>query len=270
MRGFAVLALFAAVTWPVHAGGRVMSINLCADVFALQLLPRAEIQSVSFLAATSPLSPVRERARGVPTNRATLEEILLARPRLVLAHRYSSPLLLERLRAFGIPFALIEAPETVAAAARQWTELGAVLGASQTAARWQAQLAPLLAANDGLAAAPLAAVYGPNGLSVGPGNLLHDLLRQAGFRNLGARLGLGSIGTLPLEALLLAQPQLLVLTRDAARADALSDRALRHPALRRLGHRQELTLPSQYSNCGGPELIDALRELRKLRIGLES
>ena len=55
---------------------RVMSLNLCTDVLALHLAQREHIVSLSHIATNSPLSPIVEQARGIPSNRASAEEIV--------------------------------------------------------------------------------------------------------------------------------------------------------------------------------------------------
>ncbi len=243
-----------------------MSLNLCADILALHLLPRERIASVSFLAATSPLSPVQELAQGLPSNDSQIEEIILARPDLVLAHRYSDPRVLQWLERLGIAALTIELPASVEAAVAQWRRVGTALGASERAETLAAQVRKALANNAAQTAQPLAAVYGANGITQGRNSLLDDLLRQAGFRNLAAELGLNALATLPLERLALARPQLLVLARDSARERSLADMSLAHPLLQRLGREAVVVdLPGRYWSCGGPELIEALTRLQRAR-----
>lgn len=256
-------ALLSPAAAAQPAPQRVMSLNLCADVLLLHLVPRERIASVSFLAATSPLSPVQELAQDLPTNDSQLEEILLAQPDLILAHRYSDPQVLDWLKRLAIPTVTVDLPASIEEALAQWQRVGAALGAEQKAAAMVAQARARLA---GLAAreevAPLAAVYGPNGITQGRGSLLDDLLRVVGFRNLAAELALSPLATLPLEDLVRARPQVLVLAGDAPRVQTLAGMSLTHPVLRRLGQQATVVeLPGRYWSCGGPELIEAVERL---------
>ncbi|MGH8529852.1 MAG: ABC transporter substrate-binding protein [Nevskiales bacterium] len=260
---------------------RIMSLNLCADVLLLHLVPRERIASVSFLAATSPLSPVQELAQGLPVNDSQIEEILLAQPDLVLAHRYSDPRVLHWLKRLAIPTVTVDLPTSIEEALAQWQRVGAALGAEQKAeamvvqarARLEAvsssPLTPALSPPAGrgkVLSAPLAAVYGPNGITQGRGSLLDDLLRSVGFRNLAAELALTSLATLPLEELARASPQVLVLAGDAPHVQTLAGMSLTHPVLRRLGQRARIVeLPGRYWSCGGPELIEAVERLALAR-----
>jgi iron complex transport system substrate-binding protein len=47
---------------------RIVSINICGDLLALSLAPRARIASVTFLAADALMSPIAKAADGVPLN----------------------------------------------------------------------------------------------------------------------------------------------------------------------------------------------------------
>ena len=293
-------ALLLALLPAAAAGApqRVMSLNLCADVLALHLLPRERIVSVSFLAASSPLSPVRALAQGLPANDSQIEEIVVARPDLVLVHRYSDPRVLEWLERLGIGALTVDLPTSVEAALAQWRRVGVALDAEARAEALIAKAKQALAGGgpDGLAGPfaagmrqpslhgrihgvsresvrsdampPLAAVYGTNGTTQGRNSLLDDLLRHAGFRNLASELGLEALATLPLERLALAQPQMLVLARDSAREQSLADMSLSHPLLRRLARDTAVVeLPGRYWSCGGPELIEALQRLRGAPVG---
>ncbi len=240
-----------------------MSLNLCADVLLLQLAPRERIASVSFLAATSPLSPVQDLAQGLPANDAQIEEILITAPDLVLVHRYSDPRLFVWLQRLAIPTLTIELPASIEEAFAQWRRVGSALGLPEQAEalvdQSRARLATLAAPGGD---APLAAVYGPNGITQGRGSLLDDMLRAAGLDNLAARLALGPLSSLPLEQLALARPQVLVLARDAPRVQTLAGESLAHPVLRRLGQQAAVVdLPGRLWSCGGPELVEAVEIL---------
>ncbi len=245
-----------------------MSLNLCADVLLLHLLPRERIASVSFLAATSPLSPVQQLAQGLPTNDSQIEEILLVQPDLVLAHRYSDPRVLDWLKRLGIATLTVNLPASIDEALVQWQRVGAALGAGQKAAAMvahaRARLTTITARNE---AVPLAAVYGPNGITQGRGSLLDDLLRVVGFRNLAAELALNPLATLPLEDLVRAKPPILVFAGDAPGVQTLAGMSLTHPVLRRLGQRATVVeVPGRYWSCGGPELLEAVERLSVARV----
>jgi iron complex transport system substrate-binding protein len=118
---------------------------------------------------------------------------------------------------------------------------------------------------------PLAVVYGPNGYTFGPGSLLDDLIRRAGFRNLAREAGIGEAGLLPLEALLLNPPEVLFIERETQAVTSLADQSLAHPALRKLARRTpSADLSSRLWNCAGPEIVEAVVQMAAVRQRMES
>lgn len=104
------IALIALVSAVVASGAnagarphRIVSINLCSDVLALELAEPGSVKSVFRVAADPEDSPVAKLAQGIPLNNATAEEILSYKPDLVLAHSYSSPFTLSLLARAHVP-----------------------------------------------------------------------------------------------------------------------------------------------------------------------
>ncbi|MGB1580495.1 MAG: ABC transporter substrate-binding protein [Nevskiales bacterium] len=250
---------------------RVVSINLCADVFLLHLADREQITSLTFLAARSPLSPVHTQAQGLPSNKGQLEEVLALQPDLVVSHRYGNIPLVKRLEQLDVPVFILEAPTDVPAVYREIERFGQRLGQQEKAQallkQYDARLAALSTAQ---AEQPVLAVYGPNGITSGPGSLLHDILTRAGFRNLASQLGIGSVGTLRMEALISNQPDALLFSDNGSEVNSLARQKLQHPALQRLAaSRPSIRLPGKLWTCGGPELLQAAHALRQLRLQVD-
>lgn len=247
---------------------RVMSLNLCTDILLLHLADRNHIVSLSFIATDSPLSPIVQQAAGIPPNHATAEEVLAFQPDLVVARRYTATATVRLARRLGFPVLELDDPHSIA---ETETQILTVADALQERARGEGIVAGMQARLSALPAAtirsrPVALVYGPNGYAFGAGSLLDDLLRHAGFDNLAARAGLGEAGTLPLETVLLARPDVLVFERESSRATSLAEQLMNHPALRQLtAATTHGNLSSRQWNCGGPEVIDAVERLAALR-----
>jgi iron complex transport system substrate-binding protein len=110
----------------------------------------------------------------------------------------------------------------------------------------------------------IAAIYQPNGLTIGKGSLVDDLLTHARLRNLAVERRIDNYGALPLEWLLLAQPDLLIVNADEDRGRALAYEVLSHPALKSRYHGQRVvSVPSAWWSCPGPRLVDAVRRLQQ-------
>jgi iron complex transport system substrate-binding protein len=244
-----------------------MSLNLCTDVLALHLAEREHIVSLSHIATNSPLSPIVETARGIPSNRASAEEIVAFQPDLVLARRYTAAATVRLARQLGFTVLELDDPRRYEDALAQIRVMAAALG---EAARGEALIARMTARLAELPPVdgrrPLAVVYGPNGYTFGPGSLLDDLMRRAGFDNLAARAGLGEAGILPLEWLLTQPPDVLFIERETRAVTSLADQTLAHPALRRLAARvPSADLSSRLWNCAGPEIVEAVVQMAAVR-----
>ncbi len=243
---------------------RIVSINICGDLLALSLAPRSRIASVSFLAADPIMSPIAKLADGVPLNYGKAEEVLAFEPDLVLAGRYTTRAtvaLLERLGYTVIELDIAESLDDVR------TQIRVAAAAMGVVAAGEDMIATLDARIEAAAAEqhesrPLAAVYGPNGFTPGPRTLSGSLIELAGFENLAARAGILYWGNLPLESLLLARPDVLIVETERNHAHALASQILAHPAL--LDLRDRITVaavPRPLWSCPGPWIVDALDKL---------
>ncbi len=247
---------------------RIVSINICGDLLALSLAPRSRIASVSFLAADPIMSPIAKLADGVPLNYGKAEEVLAFEPDLVLAGRYTTRAtvaLLERLGYTVIELDIAESLDDVR------TQIRVAAAAMGVVAAGEDMIATLDARIEAAAAEqhesrPLAAVYGPNGFTPGPRTLSGSLIELAGFENLAARAGILYWGNLPLESLLLARPDVLIVETERNHAHALASQILAHPAL--LDLRDRITVaavPRPLWSCPGPWIVDAMDKLAAAR-----
>lgn len=266
----AASAASAALPTQQSAPQRVVSINLCADVFLLHLAEREQIASLTFLAGSSPLSPVIDLAKGLPTNHGQIEEVLAQQPDLVLAHRYGNAALVANLKRLGLPVLVMEPPVNLAAVEIEIQRLAQALGQQAKGRQLLLQYAEdKNTANKPDKHAPVMAVYGPNGITSGPGSLLHNVLTRAGFANLAPQLGIGSVGTLRMESLLTHPPDALLFSDSGTRINSLARQKMQHPALQKLAAtRPALRLPGKLWTCGGPEVFTAINALRELRATL--
>lgn len=258
-------ALFFCSPLQANTPGRVMSLNLCADVLLLHLARPEQIASLTFLASSSPLSPVKKASSGFPINHGTAEEVVATNPDLVLVHRYSSTALTQALENLGFKLHRVDSPPTLDAAAKQIELLASALGAEDKGRITAERLRQLPDASS-QQTRPIAAIYGPNGMTATPGSLLHDLVERAGLRNFAALNTLPANGRIPLETLLMQPPQALVLSGDSDEdVMTLAQQSLRHPALQSMARDISLAhIPSRYWSCGGPEVIETLHRLQAL------
>lgn len=252
---------------------RIVSINICGDLLALTLAPRAHVASVTFLAADPVWSPIAAVAEGIPRNYGNAEEVLRLNPDLVLAGRYTARETVNLLKRLGYTVLELDIAESLDDARAQIRAAAAAMGVRPAGEAMIADLDEKVAAARAGAhrERPLAVVYGPNGYTLGPRSLSGALIAVAGFENLAARVGILHVGPLPMEQLLLARPDLLVVETESGHAPALATRMLAHPALARLRDRITVAeIPRPLWSCPGPWLADALDHLATARASVRA
>jgi len=241
---------------------RVVSINLCTDQLAMLLAAPGQLVSVSHLAADPRSSVMADAARAFPANQALAEEVYLLRPDLVLAGTFTSRATVSMLERLGIPVVSFSPAYSLADVRQGMIDMGRALGRVEAAAemvsRFDAGLAQVASAPSGQS--PTAATYAANGYTPGANSLSAEIIQAAGFRHLAAELGLTQGGFLPLESLILAAPDLVVVG-DTYPGNSRAEEILSHPALTQLRGGRE-TLEDRDWVCGLPSVVDAVTRMR--------
>ncbi|REF72092.1 MULTISPECIES: ABC transporter substrate-binding protein [Paracoccus] len=250
---------------------RVLSMNLCTDQLAMMLAAPGQLVSVSYLAQDPSASAMAVEAGRLPVNHGLAEEIFLMRPDLVLAGAWTTPETVRLLRRLNIPVEVFPIESDLAGIRANIRRMGAVLGREAQAramlARFDADLARL---SDAQGPRPRAALYAANGYSSGSDSLAGEIVALAGFDNVADELGLPSGGVLPLETLLLSDPDLLVEGRRYA-GHARAQEVLDHPALQALARGRPAELMSDPDwVCGNPHILRAVSQLRDARLALQA
>lgn len=240
---------------------RIVSLNLCTDQLVLALADHDAVRSVTWLARDPQISMMAAEAAHLPVNYGLAEEIIPLAPDLVLAGAYTTRTTVTLLKRFGAPVVEVDMPQSVPAIYEQIRTVARLLGHPERGetmvAAMQAALAALAPPREG--PWPVAAVYRLNNLTVRRGSLIDDLLARAGLRNLASELALTNYDQLPLDVLLLGQPDLLVLNAADDATPSLAHQALHHPSLVKAFPRlHTLVVPPRLWNCAGPWVIDAL------------
>ena len=249
---------------------RIVSINMCADLLLLSLVPPERIVSLSPYASDPSLSPLVTQAAGIAVNHARVEEILGQAPDLVLAGRFNSPETIALLRRLGQPVLVLDVPNSIAETRAQIRRVAAVLGEQARAETLIADMDARLARAGGSETGerPLAAVYRANSITAGADTLIDDLLRAAGLDNLARRLGIHGWGRLGLETLLGGRARLLVLD-SGDEQPSLATLGLAHPALVALRARARVVeIPARLWTCAGPWMTEAVERLAAARATL--
>ena len=247
---------------------RVVSINLCTDQLAMALAAPGQLLSVSALAHDPRTSLMAEQAGDFPANHGRAEEIYLMRPDLVLASTFTSPATLSMLRRLNVPVVTFEPEVSLDGITASILQMGDALGRADQAAAMARDFRRDLAALRRAAGddAPVAATWAANGYMTGTRTLSSDVLRAAGFSLLAERLGLAVGAMIPLELLLMADPDAVVVGPSGS-APARADDVVHHPALARSGA-ERIEVDDREWICGLPAVLDLARELGSTRARL--
>lgn len=269
LRGLVLAGAILGIA-PVATGhaapARVVSMNLCTDQLAMLLAEEDQLVSVSYLARDERASAMAEEAERYPVNHGLAEEIFLLDPDLVIAGQFTSTATVAMLRRLGIPVVTMAPAYSLDDVRKRLTEMGKLLGREAAAAELVAKFdADLAALRDALTTRPRAAIYSANGYTSGPESLAGAILDAAGFDNVAKEAGLPVGGLLPLERLVLLDPDVVVLPQPYPGASR-SEEVLHHPAVLALRERASTSpLTDRDWICGTPHVLNAIKELVEAR-----
>lgn len=261
--GAAVAAALAAGVAQA-APKRVVSMNLCTDQMAMMIAAEGQLHSVSYLASDPASSVLAEEARRYAVNHGLAEEIFLMQPDLVIAGTFSTRATVGLLRRLGFRVEEFAPEATLDGVRANLRRMGAILGREARAEEFVAAFdAGLRSAAERKVARRSVAIYSANSLTSGPGSLIHAIIEAAGLENVAARMGITGSAQLPLEALVLTNPDLIVSGDRSYGPPALAQQNFFHPAFKSIATADKIVgLPSRLTVCGGPFNIDAIRILQ--------
>ena len=247
---------------------RVMSLNVCTDQLAMLLAAPGQLVSVSELASDPGLSFHSALAASYPHNRGLAEEVLVAKPDVVVTGAYSLHNTTPLLRRLGYRVEEFEYSQTLDTIPGEIRRMGMILGAGSKAdgmaAAFESDLSRIESERCGTD--PAAIAYDQNGIAMGAGSLLDSAMQAAGLRNIAAQLGYVGMAPFPLELLVEKRPDIIVLPEPLADTPALADLIASHPAIRALGEGTlRIHLPRGSASCGGPFVIEAVKALADAR-----
>jgi iron complex transport system substrate-binding protein len=247
MPGFASLSVLSAI--------RVASLNLCTDEYLLLLARPSEIASVTRLAQDPAESRLWSRAVAYPANRGSVEQILSARPTLLLTMGGSGRSTTHLARRMGVRTLDLPFANTIDDVGANLRRVAIALGEPRRADSWLQRMAML---RNGKPRSSRDAIYvSSGGSSMAAQSLGSEWLALAGLKQRNLRGGRAD-----LETLLIAPPAVLV--RSTYRRGQMSQgmRWFDHPIVKRLAKRT-VTTDGRAWTCGGPLMVDEILRLRR-------
>jgi len=247
---------------------RVVSTFLCTDEYVFRLLPRARIAALSYEATDRRpvVSTIADAARDMPVIRPSTETVLALKPDLVVMYAGTNVRLHTNLKKAGIAILDVPWANSLADVRKVTLMLGDKLG---TPGRAQALLAGMerkIAAAEALAPRPpvRTIVYEPRGYATVQG-VTREVMQVAGLRDAAPPQMLTRSGTLPVEALIAAAPELVILGGEARSGSGRAYAVLHHPALKALEGKSHMAFADLTPLlCPGPWSLDSAQTLGKL------
>ena len=260
---------------PPHESGtphRIVSMNPCIDAVLHEVAAPDQIAAISHYSQDERATSVPlDWARRFAANDGTAEDVIAARPDLVIAGPHEAVQTIAALNRLGIPLMQISVPETIAENKAQITAISTRIGRVAAGRALNARIDAALARSRWTGPAAAAVIWQGSGLVPGKGTLADALLTHTGFHNLSPDLGLGQWDILPLEELFLHPPQVLLAGRaDMGAGNGDANRMLTHPALIKADrHFRIAQYPSNLLHCGGPVILRSLERLATVRRAME-
>lgn len=264
----AIFLLFAfwATQMTNAAPERVVSINLCTDQLAMLVAAPEQLISVSYLAADKSASAMFEESHSFIRNRGLAEEIVRLDPDLVLAGSYTTRATVNLLKRLDVKVLEFEPAYNLDDIRNNLARMGEALDrqgkAQQLIDAFDERIEQAFKVSDGKVL--VIGSYGANSYTTGQGSLESELVKAAGYIHLGSQLGLQGTSRLPLENLILANPD-VVMTWDRWNGEqGRSTEVLHHPALAKWFEKgRRISVDSRYWICGTPFTVMAINELRQ-------
>jgi iron complex transport system substrate-binding protein len=244
---------------------RIVSLNTCADGYLIALADRGQIAALTRFARDPTLSPQAGLAQHLPITGGSVEAVLALDPDMVIASPFRAPETLAPVEARGARVVDLPPASDIPAIFANVRRMAAVVGHPE---RGEALIASMQAQLAAIGPPPghgrTAAYYQRRGYLTGGGSLIDTMIRRVGLVNLATRLGRPAISHLPLEALIAARPDFVLLDDAAVDAPDRGAEMLRHPALdAAVPAWRQLRLNQALAVCDGPYFPSAIAALAR-------
>ena len=260
----AVAAPSAAAPSGAGRPQRIMSLNVCTDLLLLQVAPRARIASVTFMAPQGAAVLFPGRADGVALNHGRAEDVINARPDLILDSALGAPLTRTMARRIGARVVEVKDANSFADIRDIVRQVGAAVGEPQRAEALIGQMdATLAELSSHPPARRLRVVAWSGGSAVpGKGSLTDAIITAAGATNIAAQPGQAE-STFGVEELLVARPDALLYGGATLGQPSLVTDQGQHRVVRELYAGRRIRFNDIAHTCGVPQSAQSARDLRR-------
>lgn len=257
------LLLSGCSSGPAIAPGGIVSANPCIDAVLAEIAAPGQIAAVSAFShkADSTSAPLAWALKH-PAVGITAEEIIAARPRLLLTGNLASAGTNTALSNAGIKMITFGVPATVVESLSQVRQLSQAIGRVAAGEALVGRIENSLSRNGSPSSKISALIWQAGGFVAGKGTLQDELLARAGFSNASETYGLKQWEQLPLETVI-RKPPAVIFMASSADGDEARILAMRQRMIARLGGKTRIvSFPDKLLFCGGPTIIDVMQVLK--------
>jgi iron complex transport system substrate-binding protein len=262
--GVLVLCLLYGTAASALDKPRIASINVCTDQLLLTLADPEQIVGLSPYSRDPARSWAAPEASRYPRLSGEAEDVLVLKPDIVVAGRFTKRATRELLKTEGFRVEEFDAVRSLDDTRRQILRMGEIVGHPERAAAAVARIDTAVArTKEAVARKPLRVLsLSRRGWVSGGDSLTSSLLATVGLANAASQLGYKLGGFASLETIVNLKPDLLLLSDKGDFAEDQGTAFLLHPALEQLyPPDKRIVIPERLTVCGGPMLADALTRL---------
>jgi len=243
--------------------GKIISVNPCTDAILLELADVNQIGAISHY-SHDPNSSSTDimKARKFLAIGQSAEEIIAAKPSLVLAGGHMSSATLQALKKRDIKILQYPVANTIEQSHEQIRSIAKAIGKEERGKTLIAQIErtviqSAVQARENAQYIP-ALIWQGGGLVPGKGTLIDELLTHTGFENSAQQYGLSQWDIIGLERLSSKPPAIIL------RGGKNNDRILQHPIIKKINTQVE-SFPQSLIWCAGPTIAQAVEKLADIR-----
>ena len=243
---------------------RIASINLCTDQWLVTLADPEQILGLSPYSRDPARSWDAAKATQFPKLSGEAEDVLVLRPDVVVAGRFTKRATRELLKEKGLRVVEFDAARSLDDVKKQIRQMGDLVQHSDRAAAEIKRLDTAIAhAREIVSRKPYRVLaLSRRGWVSGGESLTSSLLATTGLSNAAADLGYKLGGFASLEAIVSLKPDFLLVSDAGDFAEDEGRAFMLHPALEHFyPASKRLVIPEKLTVCGGPRLSEALDRL---------
>ena len=243
---------------------RLASINLCTDQLLVTLADPAQILGLSPYSRDLARSWDAARAAQFPKLSGEAEDVLVLKPDIVVAGRFTKRATRELLKEKGLRVVEFDAALSLDDVKKQIRLMGDLVRHPDRAATEIKRLDTAIAhAREVVSRKPYRVLaLSRRGWVSGGQSLTSSLLATAGLSNAATDLGYKFGGFASLEAIVSLKPDFLLVSEAGDFAEDEGRAFMLHPALERsYPASKRLVIPEKLTVCGGPQLSEAIDRL---------